>query len=133
MELKREIARAQRTKQPLALAFVDVDGLKGTNDALGHGAGDRRLRETADSIRSYLRPYDLIVRFGGDEFLCALVGVTKADAAKRFALVHADMAASDHQASVTVGFAGLEADDALEDFIARADQAMYRERRDSAA
>lgn len=128
MELKREIARAQRTNQPLALAFVDVDGLKGTNDTLGHGAGDRRLREAADAIRGYLRPYDLIVRFGGDEFLCALVGVTKADAAKRFTLVNADLAASDH-ASVTIGFTELEADDALEDLIARADDAMYTERR----
>jgi len=129
VELQREIARAQRTNQPLALAFVDVDGLKGTNDTLGHGAGDRRLREAADAIRGYLRPYDLIVRFGGDEFLCALAGVTKADAAKRFTRVSADLAASDHLASVTIGFTELEADDALEDLIARADDAMYSERR----
>ncbi|MFN2471168.1 MAG: diguanylate cyclase domain-containing protein [Gaiellaceae bacterium] len=128
VELKREIARAKRTKQPLALAFVDVVGLKGTNDSLGHAAGDQLLRATADSIRAHLRSYDLIVRFGGDEFLCALLDVTMAEAAKRFSLVNADLAAT-HQASVTVGLTELAADDALEDLIARADEAMYRERR----
>jgi len=127
VELEREIARAKRTKQPFVLAFVDVDDLKGTNDSLGHAAGDQLLRETADSIRSHFRDYDLIVRFGGDEFLCALIDVTMAEAATRFSLVNADLAAT-HQASVTVGLTVLEADDAVEDLIARADEAMYRER-----
>jgi diguanylate cyclase (GGDEF)-like protein len=128
VELEREIARAKRTKQPFTIAFVDVDGLKGINDSLGHAAGDELLRETADSIRARLRPYDLIIRYGGDEFLCALLDVAMAEAAKRFSLVNADLAAA-RQASVTVGLTELEADDALGDLIARADEAMYRERR----
>jgi diguanylate cyclase (GGDEF)-like protein len=127
VELKREIARAKRTQQPFALAFVDVDDLKGMNDSLGHAAGDRLLRETADSIRAHLRSYDLIIRFGGDEFLCGLLDVTMQGAAKRFSLVNADLAAT-QQASLTVGLAELAADDALEDLIARADQALYSER-----
>ncbi len=130
VELEREIARAKRTKQPLALAFVDVDDLKGTNDSLGHAAGDQLLREVADSIRAHLRPYDLIIRFGGDEFLCALLGVTVAEAARRFSLVNMDLGAS-RQASVTVGLTEFEADDGVEDLIARADEAMYRERQQS--
>ena len=127
VELERETARAKRAKQRFVLAFVDVDDLKGTNDSLGHAAGDELLRETADSIKGRLRSYDLIIRVGGDEFLCALVDVTMAEAHQRFSLVNADLAAT-QQASVTVGFAGLEADDALGDFIARADEAMYSER-----
>ena len=127
MELEREIARAKRTKQPFVLAFVDVDDLKGTNDSLGHAAGDRLLCETADSIRAHLRSYDLIIRFGGDEFLCGLADVTLPEAAKRFSLVNADLAAN-HQTSVTAGLAELEANDALKDLIARADEAMYKER-----
>jgi diguanylate cyclase (GGDEF)-like protein len=130
VELRREMVRAKRTKQPLALAFVDVDDLKGTNDSLGHAAGDRLLRETADCIRTYLRSYDLIIRFGGDEFLCALLDMNVAEATERFSLVSANLAAT-CQASVTVGLAELEADDALEDLIARADEAMYRERQQS--
>jgi len=127
LELERDMARAKRTSQPLALAFVDVDGLKATNDSLGHAAGDQLLCETAESIRAHLRSYDLIIRFGGDEFLCALLDVTVDDAAKRFARVNEDLAATRH-ASVAVGLAELEADDAPEDLIARADEAMYVER-----
>lgn len=61
---------------PLAcgLAFIDVDNLKAKNDSLGHPAGDKLLRDTADSIRAHLRSYDLLIRFGGDEFLCGLMG-----------------------------------------------------------
>lgn len=126
-ELEREIAKAKRTVHPVVLAFVDVDDLKGTNDSFGHAAGDKLLCETANSIRSHLRSYDLIIRFGGDEFLCALVGLTTAEAAERFSLVKADLAAK-QQASITVGFAELEAGDALQDLIARADEAMYGQR-----
>lgn len=125
--LERELLRAKRTKQPFALAFVDIDGLKGINDSRGHAAGDKLLCGTASAIRDHLRDYDLIVRFGGDEFLCALLDVTMAEAAKRFSLVNADLGA-EHQASITVGLAELEADDALADLIARADEAMYGER-----
>jgi PleD family two-component response regulator len=60
------------------------------------------------------------------EFLCGLVDVTMAEAAKRFALVNAALAET--QVSVSVGIAELEVDDALEDLIARADEALYRER-----
>jgi diguanylate cyclase (GGDEF)-like protein len=125
--LERDLSRAKRTKQPFALVFVDVDHLKAINDSCGHSAGDQLLRAIVTSIRAHLRSYDLIVRFGGDEFLCGLAGVTMADAAKRFSLVNADLAET-RQASVTVGVAELEAGDALDDLIARADQALYRER-----
>jgi diguanylate cyclase (GGDEF)-like protein len=125
VELEREIARARRTEQPLTLGFVDVDDLKETNDSHGHAAGDQLLRGTAASIRAHLRSYDLIIRFGGDEFLCALLGVDAAEATKRFSLMSADLTAS-LQASFTVGLAELGTEDALADLIARADEALYR-------
>jgi diguanylate cyclase (GGDEF)-like protein len=125
--LERDLSRAKRTKQPFALVFVDVDHLKAINDSCGHSAEDQLLRAIVTSIRAHLRSYDLIVRFGGDEFLCGLAGVTMADAAKRFSLVNADLAET-RQASATVGVAELEAGDALDDLIARADQALYRQR-----
>ncbi len=126
--MRRDLTRANRTKHPFVLAFVDVDNLKATNDSLGHAAGDRRLRQTADSIRRHLRFYDLIIRFGGDEFLCGLVDVTMAVAAERFARVNEDLSAN-QQASVTVGLAQLTAEEPLEELIARADNAMYEKRR----
>jgi diguanylate cyclase (GGDEF)-like protein len=127
VELEREIARAKRTQKPLTLAFVDVDDLKATNDSVGHAGGDQLLRKTTESIRAHLRSYDLIIRFGGDEFLCGLPGVTIGQATERFALVNRNLAAM-HHASITVGLTELKSDDALEDLITRADQAMYRAR-----
>ena len=127
VELAREMDRAKRTKQPLTLAFVDIDGLKGKNDSLGHAAGDQLLRGTVASIRAHLRPYDLIVRYGGDEFLCVLLDVPLAAAAKRFELTKADLSAN-HAASFTVGLTELDAADGPEDLIERADAALYEAR-----
>lgn len=127
IELDREISKAKRTGQPFVLAFVDVDGLKATNDSLGHVAGDQLLRQVAETIRGHVRSYDLVVRYGGDEFLCGLLDVDTADATERFASVNADLAAV-RSASVTAGIAQLDAHDRLEDLIQRADTAMYRAR-----
>jgi diguanylate cyclase (GGDEF)-like protein len=128
VELQREVVRAKRTGQSFVLAFVDLDDLKVTNDTLGHTAGDQRLRQTADAIRAHLRSYDLLVRFGGDEFLCGLLDLTIDDAAERFVLVNADLARAGQQL-FTVGLAELVADDSLESLIARADEALYTQRR----
>lgn len=127
LELQREITRAKRTKQPLVLAFVDLDGLKETNDSISHHAGDERLRQTVLSLRTHLRSYDLIVRFGGDEFVCALVGLSLSEAAKRFEAANEDLAAT-RDGSITVGLAELRLEDSLESVIARADEALYIER-----
>ena len=125
-ELEREIARAVRTYEPLVLVFVDVDGLKVINDSLGHEAGDRLLVEVADALAARLRPYDMVVRFGGDEFLCICQGITEIDAAARLTLVNAELAHGGH--SISVGLTELRADDTVTSFIARADRALYRSR-----
>jgi diguanylate cyclase (GGDEF)-like protein len=123
VELERDLTRAKRTGQPFTLAFVDIDDLKGRNDSHGHAAGDELLRATADAIRAHVRPYDLIVRFGGDEFLCGVTDVRMAEAAERFSRVNADLAAT-RKASVTIGLAELEPDDSVEGLVARADHAL---------
>lgn len=127
LELQREFARSKRMGKAFVLAFVDVDGLKATNDSLGHSAGDKRLRQTVDSMRTNLRSYDLIVRFGGDEFVCALVDLNMSVAAQRFEAIDMDLAETDH-GSITVGLAELRADESLERLIARADEALYKQR-----
>jgi diguanylate cyclase (GGDEF)-like protein len=128
IELKREIARARRTQQPLALAFLDVDGLKTVNDASGHGAGDRLLREIVGVLRARLRDYDVIVRQGGDEFVCALPGMSMAEAEARLGVIQEALSAGPEPRSVTAGIAVLEDEDTLESLIARADEALYQQR-----
>jgi len=128
LELGREIARARRTDQPLVLAFIDVDHLKVINDTNGHAAGDRMLLEVATTLRAELRSYDLIFRYGGDEFVCALSGPTMAEARHRLSQVNTVLAAAPEHGSVTVGLAELQPDDLVEELVARADAALYRER-----
>jgi diguanylate cyclase (GGDEF)-like protein len=127
LELERETTRASRTDQPFVLAFIDVDGLKITNDSLGHAAGDELLRGVVESIRQHMRSYDLIVRYGGDEFLCGLLDLTVDEVAKRFELVNAELGQT-RRASVTIGLAELRSHDRLEDLIKRADDALYATR-----
>ena len=126
-ELTREIARARRMGKPLTLAFVDCDGLKRRNDTQGHAAGDRLLQEAADAMRSHFRPYDLLIRYGGDEFVLVLSDMVEAEARARFSKVNEDLAAS-QDASVTVGVALLTDADQPEDLLRRADADMYRDR-----
>lgn len=128
VELEREIARAGRTRQPLVLAFVDVDQLKAVNDARGHAAGDRLLLQVAKTLKAALRPYDLIIRYGGDEFVCAIPGMDLQTAATRFMFINALLAQAPEHGSVTVGLAELQSHDESRTLIARADEDLYRER-----
>jgi diguanylate cyclase (GGDEF)-like protein len=67
--LEREISGAERCQQAVAVMMIDVDHFKAINDSFGHLAGDIVLREVAQRIRSAVRPSDVVVRYGGDEFL----------------------------------------------------------------
>jgi diguanylate cyclase (GGDEF)-like protein len=129
VELDREVARAQRSRQPVVLAFVDVVGLKAVNDSAGHPGGDEVLRSVAEALRVHLRPYDPVVRYGGDEFVCLLAGLDLRGATRRLAAVNATLADSPGKTAVTIGLAELEAGESLEGLIARADDALYQQRR----
>ena len=124
--LALDLARAKSSGESFVLGFVDVDGLKATNDLLGHSGGDRLLVRVAATMRAHLRPDDLVVRFGGDEFLCGMKHVSAEEAAKRFTQIRADLAES--KASVTVGLAELTDQDSLDDLVMRANGAMHAKR-----
>jgi diguanylate cyclase (GGDEF)-like protein len=120
-EVSRELERAHRTGATLVLGFVDVDGLKTVNDAKGHLAGDALLRLLGELLRANVRRYDVIVRFGGDELLCAMPNINAHEARARFEKIAAALAAVDADHSITFGLAEAEPTDSLEDLIARAD------------
>jgi diguanylate cyclase (GGDEF)-like protein len=130
VELTNEIARARRSGGRLVLAFVDVDSLKERNDREGHAAGDALLRSVVAAIRSNLRAYDPIVRFGGDEFVCALSNTNLDGARRRFDEIREALRQLDHTGSISVGLAALGPSDTLEDLTARGDAALYREKQE---
>lgn len=74
MHLARELSRAERLKAEVSLLVMDVNGFKEINDTYGHHAGDRALRQIAQVLRSAIRPYDICVRYAGDEFVVVLAG-----------------------------------------------------------
>jgi diguanylate cyclase (GGDEF)-like protein len=127
-QLVQEIDRARRCSGRLVVAFVDVDGLKRVNDTRGHMAGDALLRAVADCLNGCLRSYDLIMRYGGDEFVCVLPDADAGTVLQRFASVASSLAASPTGGSITVGFAVLLAADSAEDLIRRADDSLLEAR-----
>jgi diguanylate cyclase (GGDEF)-like protein len=129
LELTNEIARARRSDGRLVLAFVDVDSLKARNDREGHAAGDALLRSVVAAIRANLRSYDPIVRFGGDEFVCALSSTDLHGARRRFDEIRATLREADDAASISVGLAELGPDEGLRELTARGDAALYRAKR----
>jgi diguanylate cyclase (GGDEF)-like protein len=123
LTLNQEIDRARRTDGRFVIAYIDVDGMKRVNDRDGHAAGDHVLQVLVLTLRSNLRSFDPIVRYGGDEFVCGLGGVDQDVVARRFELidrsVHGDVGVG-----ISVGLAGLEPDDTLERLTARADASL---------
>jgi diguanylate cyclase (GGDEF)-like protein len=67
-QVNAELARANRSKLPISLAYIDLDGFKEVNDRLGHQAGDVLLRTVAQTFQSTIRRTDTVARLGGDEF-----------------------------------------------------------------
>jgi diguanylate cyclase (GGDEF)-like protein len=130
-ELAREIARARRLGESVVVAFFDIDGLKAINDEFGHRAGDRLLAEFAATLSAHLRPYDLVMRYGGDEFVCVLCGISLQAAHERLAPLRDALRTAPERGSASVGIAELRAGDTAADVIARADAELYRARRES--
>jgi diguanylate cyclase (GGDEF)-like protein len=127
--LQREIDRSRRVPgKGLAVIFVDVDGLKSVNDRDGHAAGDERLRATVTAMRERLRSYDLVVRYGGDEFVCVLTDSSAADAERTATTLRAHVAERTG-GTISIGIAALEPGDSVDALVKRADTALYAGRR----
>jgi diguanylate cyclase (GGDEF)-like protein/putative nucleotidyltransferase with HDIG domain len=85
MHLNRELARAERLNSEVALMVMDLDNFKDINDNYGHHTGDRALCEVARVLRAAIRPYDICVRYAGDEFIVVLSGCKTEEAEQKAA------------------------------------------------
>ena len=137
MHLTRELARAERLRSEVALLVMDLDNFKDINDNHGHHVGDRALREVARVLRQVIRPYDICVRYAGDEFIVVLSACGQEEAEqKRLELQSAvDMVEFDArpgrpiQLALSVGAAVFPYDGATyETLLASADSRMYRDK-----
>lgn len=75
--IANEISRAKRERRPLSCVLIDLDRFKQVNDTFGHQAGDQLLRDVSNLLRRTVRAYDILVRWGGEEFLLVLPGVDR--------------------------------------------------------
>jgi len=129
---EREIKRSRRAGSTrVVAAFLDVDGLKATNDMYGHPAGDELLRQLAALLRARLRGQDLIFRYGGDEFVCLFVDADL-EGAQRLTHELNHEFRSRHRHSLSIGLAQLRMDDTARTLLARADAALYAQRKSPA-
>jgi diguanylate cyclase (GGDEF)-like protein/PAS domain S-box-containing protein len=132
--LDHALLQAERTETHVAVLFCDIDRFKAVNDELGHQVGDELLRVIGERLRRAVRAGDTLSRFGGDEFVILLEGVTSPDDATTVANAVLDVLrdpitlSTGHEvvATLSIGVAVSEVGKAREDLLHDADQAMYR-------
>ena len=132
--LDHALLQADRTGRQVAVLFCDIDRFKVVNDNLGHQVGDELLRVIVDRLRRAVRPGDTLSRFGGDEFIILLEGITSSDDASEVATsvleaLHDPISLSaGHEvvATVSIGVALSEYGKSRDDLLHDADVAMYR-------
>jgi diguanylate cyclase len=133
---EREAARAGREASPLAVGLIDIDNFKKLNDSLGHAAGDEALKALATKVREALRPMDHVARFGGEEFVVLLPGISADEAHDVLTRLQRQLSMSlfmheGREVFVTfsAGVTAWRAGEALEVAIERADEGLYEAKR----
>lgn len=131
----RLVERAQTADTPLGVMLIDADHFKSYNDSHGHQAGDEALRVLGATLKRFLRPDDFAVRYGGEEFVVILPGVTPEEvvvAAERLRRAIANAAITEPggktlpSLSVSIGVAFFQPGQSFPLLIAEADKALYR-------
>jgi diguanylate cyclase (GGDEF)-like protein/putative nucleotidyltransferase with HDIG domain len=137
MHLTRELARAERLKSEVSLLVMDLDNFKSINDSHGHHVGDRALCEVARVLRTAIRPYDICVRYAGDEFMVVLSGCSVDEAEQKRAELQEGIdevyfearPGKRVQLGISVGAAVFPHDaESYESLLATADSRMYQDK-----
>ena len=135
--LNAELARAERLNTEVSLLVLDLDGFKEINDTHGHHVGDRALRNVAQVLRTVIRPYDICVRYAGDEFIVVLAGCGFDEAENKRKELQEAIGETVFEArpgtrvplSISAGSAVFPHDgDSYDSLLAKADSRMYRDK-----
>lgn len=131
-QLAKEISRCSRNNSIFSLCLFDIDHFKNVNDTYGHLAGDQVLISFSEILHSLFRDYDIVFRYGGEEFLVVVIGASKEEAFKiserfRKKIEELIIDFGDQKISVTVsaGIAEFQANNSVDDLIARVDCLLY--------
>jgi len=130
--IMNEIQRTKRYGNSFSIVMLDIDNFKQINDQLGHLQGDRILKECAAVLSKCIRTSDILVRYGGDEFVIVTPGTDSGDCAALMSRVKNEINAwnekhggADCELSVSVGCAMFQAGSDLMEVIQEADRNMY--------
>ena len=136
-QIEREFIRAQRSKAPLSLIMVDLDGLKEINDRFGHHVGDSFLKEVARIVRVNTRASDVAARWGGDEFMLLAPGTDSGSASKIAERIRAQverykikLEGGEVGITISAGIVSYPAHaSVVSELLKKADEAMYNAKR----
>ena len=126
--LDHALLAADRTGSPVAVIFADLDRFKLINDRFGHAAGDLVLVEVARRLKEALRAGDSVSRLAGDEFVIVCDGLAKAHTTNLVARL-GDALVAGLGIRISVGVADSRQGGSADDLLARADRAMYEDKR----
>ena len=129
--LEKELSRAQRNQGEFSILLIDIDNFKQVNDQWGHAVGDHVLVKTASIFQSILRKYDLVGRWGGEEFLIILPGPSDAEHLAervRFEIANSEYNHGDASVDITVsiGVVCVKPPAEIDQILKSADDALYR-------
>jgi diguanylate cyclase (GGDEF)-like protein len=128
--LELEIQQALTGGQPLSVMVVDIDDFKRVNDGHGHLFGDRVIKETAETVAQNVRSEDIIGRYGGDEFVVIMPGADAETALHVAGRVRDGISKNGFKATVSVGVATFDGDEAPAELFHRADMNLYQAKHD---